>query len=186
MLTASDVAFVETVATWRSFYSLLGSAAATLTGLIFVALTFGATVLKDAKLEAPLAPRTVRAVLDPMLANFMEVLVISSLLLMPSLSARTVGVILAAMGAARLAMFIHAYTRHDVVKVDASGLAQQISAVFLPFATHVGLVAIGVAFALGRVELTALGAFVIADLLLGVHRAWEIAMWIAMARSDGP
>src|SRR3954464_6617328 len=73
---------------WQSFYTLTGTAAATLAGLLFIAITFGVGVnMEDIS-------KGVRIWVEPTLNDFIEVLMISCLALVPGVRAAWLGVVL--------------------------------------------------------------------------------------------
>src|SRR5258708_5360429 len=73
---------------WQAFYTLTGTAAASLTGLLFISLTFGVGVaLGD-------VAKSVRIWVEPALNDFVEVLLISCLAMVPGFHPGLYGLIL--------------------------------------------------------------------------------------------
>jgi len=83
---------------WHDFYLLIGTAAATLVALLFVAISVGAGFL-SAERAAP-----TRAFISPVVLHFTAVLVISALALAPEHTGTVVGIAIAACAAVGLAV----------------------------------------------------------------------------------
>ena len=98
-------AFHAVAATWQNFYLLVGGAAATLTGLMFVAVTFGASLVK------PETADTARSFLDPTFGHFAQVLFTACLMLIPTIRPIVLGSILLVQMAVRIATLWRVY-RH--------------------------------------------------------------------------
>src|SRR3954471_18115803 len=78
-------AFAAVATTWQNFYLLTGTAAATLIGLMFVAVTFGAGLVRAE------SATSARAFLDPPFTHFVTVLFIACLMLVPTMSPTLLG-----------------------------------------------------------------------------------------------
>jgi hypothetical protein len=173
------VSFSAVAATWQNFYLLVGAAAATLVGLMFVAITFGASMIevKDAS--------STRSFLDPVLTHFVQVLLTACLVVAPSTGPVLLGVLLVAMGALRLATLVrvHRHMREAQRVANDIELSDWISGIFLPLAAHLALAGCGVAFALGARPFGALAALTVVILLVGIYGAWELVLWLALTRS---
>ena len=68
---------------WQAFYMLCGGAAATLAGLLFVGLTFGSGLFG----RTPDPEKVIHIWAEPILQDFLTVLLVSALTLVPVLSA---------------------------------------------------------------------------------------------------
>jgi hypothetical protein len=77
---------------WQSFYILVGSAAATLVGLIFVAMSVGSSLITAKDLPA------LRVAVSPTIVQFLSVLATSAVVLVPILSATLLGILLVVVG----------------------------------------------------------------------------------------
>jgi len=169
------------VVAWQNFYILVGTAAATLIGLMFVAITFGASMM--GKVENP---ETTRAFVDPTLTHFVQVLVTSCLMLVPSISSPVLGALLGAIAIFRVGalwrVFKHmraAHERHNDLE-----LSDWIQGIGVPLVMHVLLVACAVLFVMGGSPLVLVAIVTIIVLLNGVYGAWELVVWIALTRSQ--
>ncbi|MHB8604775.1 MAG: hypothetical protein ACYDCK_05920, partial [Thermoplasmatota archaeon] len=87
------VPFADVLASWHDFYLFLGTAAATLVGLIFVSVTFNIDRLRGPDGEAAFrrAERT--------FASFLALIALSLLVLVPGLPIQTMAVSVATVGA---------------------------------------------------------------------------------------
>jgi len=88
--------FAATIAGWAGFYQLAGLAAAALAGLLFVTLSLHVDVLANER------SRVLRTLARQTLTNFIVVVVMSMLFQVPDALPTSIGVPLAAMGAAGL------------------------------------------------------------------------------------
>jgi hypothetical protein len=168
------------VQAWQSFYLLTGGASATLVGLMFVAVTFGAGLVDRQRIDAA------RSFIDPTFNHFVQVLLFACMLVVPSLSPRLLGTITVAAGALRLtslvSVFRHYREAHRVHQdVEAS---DWLMAVGLPGAAYLLLATTGVGFIVGHARaLDGLALVTLVVLAIGVRSAWETLVWMAVAIS---
>ena len=166
---------------WQNFYVLTGEAAATLVGLMFVAVTFGSSMVTEE--TAPLA----RAFLDPTLTHFIQVLFTACMLTIPSLDPRLLGAFLVIMAAMRLLTTVRVYRhmrramerpQHDIE------LSDWLSGVVFPVLCYLLLGSTGVAFGLRwALAFDGLAIATLGTLVIGVYGAWELLVWMAIVRS---
>jgi hypothetical protein len=172
--------FAAVAASWQNFYLLCGTAAATLIGLMFVAVTFGAN-LASADTGA-----AARAFVDPPFGHFVQVLGTACLLVSPATSARVLSVALVILALARCAylskVFGHMRAAHE--RFHDVELSDWLNGIVTPLTLHLALAAVGVAFRLGwSASFAALGVVTVGILLLGVYGAWELILWMALVRA---
>jgi hypothetical protein len=162
---------------WQSFYLLAGGAAATLTGLMFVAVTFGASLVTRRSMAMA------RAFIDPTFAHFVQVLLTACLVVIPTMRATVLGALLLLGCAVRLValrdIYGHLREAHRVKgDMEASDWA---SMVVLPLLCHVALAATGIGFLIGwAIAFDGLAVVTIALLGIGIFGAWESIVWIAV------
>jgi hypothetical protein len=165
---------------WQSFYLLAGTAAATLVGLMFVAVTFGSSMVTDE--SSPMA----RAFLDPTLLHFAQILLVSCLATVPTMGAKLFGVLLVSISVLRIAHTFRVYrhTRHaQLLKHDVE-LSDWLSGVVFPLICYVLLCLTGCAFcAHYALAFDVLAFITLAILLIGLYGAWELTVWMAIVRS---
>jgi len=167
----------EALAHWGNFYSLMGESAATLIGLMFIALTFGSKLVTEE--TTPLT----RAFLSPIIYHFAQAFVISSVALIPGAGHHVLGmtsILLALLRISdlpRVRKGLNLATNkedHDVERSD------WIFGIYLPSFFYSMFLLFGVAILMDQSwSLTGLGFSVIGILILGVATAWDTLIWIA-------
>ena len=166
---------------WQSFYTLVGAAAATLIGLMFVAITFGASMM--GKIENP---DTTRAFLDPTLSHFVQVLLTSCIMLVPSIQPSVLGALLGAVALFRIGTLARVWRHMRVAQQRHNDLelSDWVQGIFIPLAMHLLLAASAVLFVIGWSALVLVAIVTIVVLLNGIYGAWELVVWIALTRSQ--
>ncbi len=172
--------FAAAAGAWQTFYVLVGTASATLIGLMFVAITFGASlVTRETSFSA-------RAFLDPTFTHFVQVLFTACLITIPTLGPNVLGALLLAISALRTGALFRVYghmraaqrTYHDIE------LSDWLTGIAIPLLCFLLLGATGAAFFEGHSRaFDALAIVTIAILLNGVYGAWELIIWMAVARA---
>ena len=168
---------------WQNFYLLLGTAAATLIGLMFIAVTFGATRIKVQTTSMT------RAFIDPVFTHFVTVLVIACVMVSPTVTATFVGGLMAAIALLRSWALIGIYRRMSKanrVHGDIE-LSDWLAGIVVPALCYVASVGVGAALIRGGHEVAALDALaivVVAALLLGIYGAWELMIWLAATGNE--
>jgi hypothetical protein len=167
-----------TLLAWHDFFLLVGAAAATLLGLVFVAASIAATIPNE-KLGDELS----RALwVMPIVYAFLRVLVVSAMGVIPGQTWKSFGyllLVLAAIDLGRMTssafgMRAFRHTGQDLSMADWGWY------VVYPTLATLTLAAMGVAFVMGwtfPVQLLAVG--MLGHLVIGVHNAWELADWLA-------
>jgi len=164
---------------WSNFYIMIGSAAASLTGLMFVVITLGAeaqTVSSD---------KGVRAFVTPTVVHFCIALVISVYLSSPGQTPVSIGAGCAILGLAGLlyvgsAMLIAGGLReYQPVRED------WIWHGAFPILAYIGFLVVAVVVCTGHLTggLRVLAADTVFILLTAIHNAWDAAVWVAMSAS---
>ena len=177
---AHFTSFTAAALTWQNFYLLVGTAAATLVGLMFVALTFGSSLVTEQ--TSP----TARSFLDPTFNHFVLVLLTACLVLIPTMGPALLGVLLLLIGLLRIAFLFRIYRHMRAAQQTSSDieLSDWITGVALPLLCYLSLGVTGIGFmACCAQAFNALAAVTLALLLLGVFGAWELLVWMAIARA---
>jgi hypothetical protein len=170
----------EIAATWQSFYLLAGTAAATLVGLMFVAVTFGSGLIDKQSVASA------RSFIDPPLYHFVHVLVTSCLVVIPSLNATWLGGALLAMSLGRAAALfrIHRHLTEAQRKHGDIELSDWLAGIVAPLVFYLVLGASGAAFIVGYgAAFVGLAIATLGILVLGIFAAWELMIWMAMTRA---
>ena len=170
---------VGMLAGWHNFYLLLGTSAATLIGLMFVAVTFGATLVPLENASAT------RAFLDPTVSHFVQVLLTAGLVLVPTIEPGLFAGALIAIGVLRGIALVWVFRGLHFAHRKSGDLEMSdwVSGVVIPLAVYVGLISCGIAMFAGHTILNALAILMIVVLLNGVYGAWELMLWLAIMRA---
>lgn len=168
--------FADALAGWHDFYTLVGASAATLVGLMFVSVTFGASLVRAETMAQT------RSFVDPTVMHFVQVLFTACLVLAPTIESWIFGGILIVIGCGRTFGLVRvgrnlARAARDNGDVE---LSDWISTLVLPFAMHVGLAGAGLSIVLEHPSLSALAVVTVGVLLTGVYSAWEMMLWLAV------
>ncbi len=167
------------LAGWESFYVIVGSSAGGLTGLTFVVIALAA----DARAARASG---VRAFVTPIILHFGQVLALAAFLSMPhpSILALSIGFAVAALTGLVWSGIIIANipdNRSDYEPVWEDWLWN----VILPVIAY--LLMLGAAIAVWHHTASALymvAAATLALLFIGIHNAWDIAVWMTISRSN--
>jgi hypothetical protein len=165
----------DVIHAWHDFYILVGTASATLVGLMFVAASIGAQVFTERNREA------MRAFISPTVVHFTAVLLICIGAAIPSQTWATSALLLALGGVAGVIysarLWVHLFIHHTFV-VDV------IDRLFYALIPIVGyLLVVGSAvllFERSQWGLEALALALLTLLLAGIRNAWDMTMWIVI------
>jgi hypothetical protein len=166
-------AWTHELETWHEFYLLVGTAGVTLTGLLFVVVSLGPRVVADHQATG------VRAFISPNAVYFTTALVVSALLMVPSLPAMAIGALLC-LGAVASLVYL-AYTKvHQRWRHNKLPFLDWIWFVGLPIAGYVLLLLSGIGF-LSQAALSMHGVAIglILLLVIGIRNAWDLVIWIS-------
>jgi hypothetical protein len=171
----------ELLHAWHEFYLLIGTAAGTLIGLMFVAASISASYMTE-KHQAG-----IQSFYTPTVVHFASVLITCIVLLAP-LAATSLGALLLAIGAFGLGyasfVWVRMGRRGFTSTID---LAERFWYALSPVAGHLLLVAAAVmVLVLGDgLSLEVLAAAIVLLLLAAIRNAWDITAW-AVTRSGKP
>ena len=165
----------ELIHAWHDFYVLVGTASATLVGLMFVAATIGAQVFTESNRAG------MRAFLSPTVVHFSAALFICILAAIPSQTWQTLAALLAACSlagiaySARVWMQLFVRRRFDVDVID------RVFYALIPVLGYL-LILVGVFLLLkeSAVGLDLLAAALITLLLAVIRNAWDMTIWIVI------
>lgn len=166
---------------WQTFYFILATAAATLAGLLFVGLTFSAGVVKGDVFKL------VRIWVEPLLLDYIQVLGLGAVAVMPVLTP-------AGLGAALLLLWVWRAWRYLEVLRHFKGMGEKsdleasdwIELAILPGLLLALMVAAGLGFVLGQAWAPfALAVNVLGTLLLTVYNTWTQWVWMLAEKAKG-
>jgi hypothetical protein len=164
---------------WQNFYILTGTAAATLLGLMFVAVTFGSSLVTKETAQSA------RAFLDPTYQHFGQVLLTAVILTIPTLGPTLLGSLLVVAAGFRLVGLYGAFGHYREAhrKHGDMELSDWLVNIVLPLLAYLLLAGCGVGFLTLRVSIALSGLAIVNVTLLaiGVQSAWELLVWMALA-----
>jgi hypothetical protein len=170
----------DALAHWHEFYTLLGTASATMVALLFVAASVGSGAFTSSRRAA------LRVFLSASVVNFSTILMACLTILAPLASWVVLGSLIMACGLVGLAHTCMALrdTLHDglFARID---LEDRTWYLVLPMVGYVFVAAAGVTLALQLdqgCEALALSMGML--LLVGIHNAWDITVWSITRRRD--
>jgi hypothetical protein len=176
--SAADLS--EALAQWRDFYTLLGAASATLVGLLFVAASVGVSAFSSGRRAAS------RIFLSASVVHFSSLLAASLIVMVPGLSWRSFGMMIAACGMVGLGYYV--LTWRDMLH---DGLAKRIDwddhiwYAVMPVIGYLCETAAGVTLmARWPLACDALAASLGLLLIIGLHNAWDITLWSITRRRE--
>jgi hypothetical protein len=158
---------------WHDFYVLAGTAAATLTGLMFIVISL------NPRQFATNRHTGVRAFVTPTVVYFTSVLVIGALMTVPSLSARVLAALLAG-GALGAVVYLVSRGGHRLWRESKLDRADWAWYVGLPILSYAVLLVAAVLtwIRLDEVGLEVAGGTVIALLVVAIRNAWDLVLWV--------
>lgn len=165
---------------WESFYVIIGSSAAALTGLQFVVVALGAE-------SRIIRGSTLGAFGTPTIVHFCEVLLVSAILSAPWRTVSNPGLVLSLCGAAGIAYMVVVIGRAWRQRGYAPVLEDWLWHAAFPLIAYVALLAAAYLIE-GNVHSC---LFVIAGtalflLFIGIHNAWDSVTYIAVQQAEAP
>ncbi|MGA8321245.1 MAG: hypothetical protein WB774_10605 [Xanthobacteraceae bacterium] len=161
---------------WHEFYGLLGTAAATLVALLFVAASIGASVMKN----TPESANNTRTFMSPVVFHYTNILFLSLIALIPTLSFEIFAVVVGVAAIASviysilISIWVHRNTLSDTADRFGYGL--------IPAGCYLaGLVAAGFLFEQSPIGLDILAGAALLLLVINIRNAWDLM--ISLARS---
>ena len=154
---------------WHDFYVLLGTASATLVGLMFIAASISATVFNEESRAA------LGTFITPTVIHFAAVLFACLVMTIPTHSWHSLGLVLAAGGLAGTVhsgrLLVHLVIRHRF-NVD---LVDRTFYVLIPLVAYlVALIAAALLFEQSRIGAELIAATLLILLLAGMRNAWDM------------
>jgi len=164
---------------WESFYVIIGSSGAALTGLMFVVIAL------IAELRPRTSGRTVSAFGTPTVVHFCSVLLVSALLSAPWRTLWSLGVFLGLFGVAGVA-YVLIILRRARRQTDYRPVMEDwVWHTILPLLAYVAIAGAAIALAWRPVQaLFVIGAATISLLFVGIHNAWDTVTFIVVERAE--
>jgi hypothetical protein len=162
---------------WETFYVIIGSSAAALTGLMFVVIALSA---ERGKLGAADSAAALDSFATPTVVHFCAVLLVAAFVTTPRQTVGSLAGCLLVTGAAGLVYSIMVAARAARQKAYVPVFSDWVWHAGLPLLTYLSLLI--TALVMRRAPEGALYGVEAAELLLlfiGIHNAWDAAVWIA-------
>src|SRR5258706_747038 len=177
MIQGSDIALLSA---WHNFYILIGTAAATLTGLMFVATTLVAGLEKHVTtLHAGLS-----AFSSPTVVHFCAVLLLAGILSAPWQAFSSLAFVLGLLGVGIVLYLISVMRQMRKVPQYQTPLKDWLWYMAFPLIAYVAvIVAAFVLPANPALALYIVSAAMLALLFLSIHNAWDLVTYLAIERS---
>lgn len=168
---------------WQSFYVLVGSSAAALTGLTFVVITLSAE-RRDLANSASQRLTGLRVFITPTAVHFAAALWLSAIMSMPGQTTLALEILLAGTGAAGLIYCLSVITPMFRRSFGYEPfLSDWIWNAVLPVLGYLALTVTGLMLPhLPVVALYAVSGAVLLLLFIGIHNAWDVVVWMTTER----
>jgi hypothetical protein len=164
----------EILSRWREFFTMTGTAGATLVGLMFVAASIGAGVFTRAHQVG------IRSFLSPTVVHFSAVMFASMISAIPTQTWSSFGTLVGLGGIAGIAYSILIWlrmARHGIT--PTIDIPDRLWYGLTPIAVYGVMVASGIALGFHHpVGLNLLAVALLLLLLIGIRNAWDMTIWI--------
>jgi len=158
---------------WHDFYGLVGTASATLVGLMFVVVSIGAGVFSTDHQEP------MKVYVTPTVAHFSSVLFTCMLILIPTLTWLSLSVVLGCLGVAGLAYCTRQWTRVFSTLRSRIDLSDRIFYVFIPSVGYLlFVVSAGTLLLQWPFSAELMAAALVVLLVAGIRNAWDLTIWL--------
>jgi hypothetical protein len=170
---------VEMLREWHDFYVLVGTASATLVGLMFVSASIGVNVYNETHIGA------MKSFVTPTVVLFASAMFICIVVTVPTHTWMTLAGVLGAGGALGLVysgnILVSLVVRHNF-KVD---LEDRMYYALTPVIGYALVVATAVMlFRQSHQSLNVMAAALLVLLLAGIRNAWDMTLWIVLKTPD--
>ena len=165
---------------WQNFYMLIGTAAATLTGLMFVVITLIAGI--ETHMSAVYAG--VSAFNTPTVVHFCAVLLMAGILSAPWQTVSSVSLLLGLLGLVMVLYLIIVMRRMRRVPDYQPPLKDWLWYMAFPLIAYLVLIVAAIALpANPTLGLYIVSAAMVVLLFLSIHNAWDLVTYLAVERS---
>jgi hypothetical protein len=163
---------------WHEFYALLGTGAAALVALLFVAVSVGAIAM------TPERSAGTRTFMSPVVFHYSNILFLSLIMLVPGLTAKLLGCILVIAALGSLVYSIYTFVR--VLRSDMADLADRLAYGSVPVVVYAtGLVSSWLLFHdHAETGLNVLAGAALLLLLTNIRNAWDLMISLARRTAE--
>lgn len=178
--------FVETLRSWQNFYFMTGGAAATLIGLMFVALSLGMQFISSEAREN--IRENVESFVTPSIVYFVSTLLLSCVMLAPVYTPASLALVLFLGGAFGMRMTGY-HVRNLVRMAQQAGdfnHSDWLAQIVLPVVNYGLILGAAIGFAVNQWALGFTGLWLATILLLlsAIANTWNLVIWIVAGRQD--
>ena len=165
---------------WQNFYMLTGGAAATLTGLLFVAISLGRYLTMQQTTNA------LRTFVTPILLSYVQVLLVSCFAVMPLQNFFILGSVPVVLGAINILLALKVCWRMLVLhRDDEIDLGHWIWHFLLPLIAGLLFISTSLSFFWdGPLAALALSIAVLLCLMIGLRNTWVLTIWLLLHRKQ--
>jgi len=172
-------ATVSLLATWQNFYVIIGSAAAALTGLMFVVITLIAGT------PTRRSSGSIGAYGTPTVVHFCVALLVAAILNVPWQALWNVSLLLGLTGLGGMIYIVIALRRARHQSEYQAVLEDWLWYMIFPLVSYTALVVAAIELTSNSVPaLFVIGAATVLLLFIGIHNAWDTVTYIAIGRSQ--
>ena len=173
---------VSFLSTWQNFYVIIGSAAATLTGLLFVVITLIARV----RVRASSPGGGIATFSTPNVMHFGAALLVAALLSAPWQALWTAGLLLGLAGLGGATYVVIALWRARRLQMDYQPVLEDwLWYMVLPLVSYTALVVAAIVLpGHPAPALFVIAAATVLLLFIGIHNAWDNVTYIALELSQ--
>lgn len=179
-MQGTDIPLIAWLGRWHDFYALIGSASATLVGLMFVAVSIGAGVFTRDHQNG------IRIFFSPTVFHFSAILIVCLIATLPDETWLKCALLLCASGLVGLGYCLWTWRR--MVRQGLIGTIDAIDRFWyaqLPIISYLLIIAAGAGLYrqfLASLDILALA--LIALLLIGLRNSWDMTLWIIGRRIE--
>ncbi len=165
---------------WQTFYTIIGTAAATLMGLMFVVTSLVAGI--DRRLETLNAGMS--AFNTPTIVHFAAVLLVAAILSAPWPSYTGVRILLGLLGLSGAAYLVIVQQRVRHIPGYQASTKDWLWYIAFPLFTYVALVGVAIALAADPIlVLYFIATLLVLLLLIAIRNGWDLVTYLALERS---
>lgn len=182
-VSGSYLSHVPALTDWQSFYVLVGSSAAALTGLTFIVITIAADN-NDIAGSASARLSGLRVFITPTAVHFGSALWLSALMSIPGHSALSLQVLLTGTGVAGL-IYCASLLRRMLAGLSGYRpfLSDWVWSAVLPLLAYSALTATGLMMPRqAAICLYGVSGVVLLLLFIGIRNAWDVVVWMTTER----
>ncbi len=175
-------AVLSPLATWQNFYVIIGSAAATLTGLMFVVITLIAQV--RVRVSSPSSG--IGVFTTPNVVHFGAALLVAAILSAPWQALWNAGLLLGLSGLGGVTYVLIVLRRARRLQMDYQlVLEDRLWYMILPLVSYTALVVTAILLPVHPVPaLFVIAAVTVLLLFIGIHNAWDVVTYVPFERSQ--